>query len=250
MKRVFVTTENTKRFMSALDALKNRGAGEACLMVIDGIPGLGKTEALQYCATRSDWVFVRAKKEWSPSWMMKELLAEIGVKSPPHTFEHKYKIAIETLIQRAEAATRANEDFAVVIDEVDYISRNSRIMETIRDLSDMLEIPFIMVGMGKVRHHLTRFPQIASRVGQYVEFKPADLTDVQALVSNLCEVQVDPTLVEYLHKTSKGLIREIKEAIINIERHGKLNGGLATLDSMQGQILLNDRATGRPIRVC
>ena len=63
MKNEFVNTANVKNFLKGMTALSMRGAREACLMVIDGKPGLGKTRALSFWACRNDCVFVRAKKE-------------------------------------------------------------------------------------------------------------------------------------------------------------------------------------------
>ena len=65
MKNAFVETGNVKRFQTALTALERRGAAEACLMVVDGLPGLGKTTALYRWATQTGAIYVRAKKEWT-----------------------------------------------------------------------------------------------------------------------------------------------------------------------------------------
>lgn len=78
MKNEFVNTANVKNFLKGMTALSMRGAREACLMVIDGKPGLGKTRALSFWACRNDCVFVRAKKEWTPNWMMKDNLMSLG----------------------------------------------------------------------------------------------------------------------------------------------------------------------------
>lgn len=251
MKSVFVNTYNARSFLAGLKALEQRGASEACLMVLDGEPGLGKSTTIQWWAVQTGSVFLRAKEEWTPTWFMRELLQALR-ETPEHSFEKMFRQAMQALSKAAVAAQRDGKPFGVVVDEVDHISRNKRMMETIRDLSDMLEIPFILVGMGRVRANLTRFPQIASRIGQYVEFSVAPLDDAHALVANLCEVPVAPCLVEYLHKVSGGKFREIKEGIAAIERVGKRNppgdGGM-TVAKMAGQVLLNDRATGKPITV-
>jgi len=248
MKAKFVKTENTLRFLSALSALQERGASEACLMVVDGEPGLGKTEALDWWATHQDCLFIRAKKEWTPAWMMRDILSELRI-IPEHSFEKMYKQAITALMARNMQAVTNDETFAVVVDEVDHIARSQRLMDTLRDMSDSLEIPFIFVGMGKVRHHIQRFPQIASRVGQYVQFERASLEDVAALVSGLCEVEVKPDLVEFLHKMSGGLFREALEGIAAIERFGRRNDGAVGCTEMAGQTLMNDRRSGKPIKV-
>jgi DNA transposition AAA+ family ATPase len=248
MRDRFVKTENATRFLAGLDELGRRGAEEACLMVVDGVPGLGKTEVIEWCATQQGWLFIRCKKNWRPAWMLRDLLAALRVQ-PAHTFERMYAQTLEALSARARAAERDGEIFAVVLDEVDHIARSEQMLETVRDLSDMLEIPFILVGMGRVRHALTRYPQIASRVGRYVEFQPASLTDVKALAAGLCEVEVADDLVAFLHRASDGLIREIKEGLNKIEAFGKRNPGPVTVKAMTGQLILNDRRTGAAILV-
>lgn len=249
MRTEFVKTQNTLEFMARLAALELRGAGEACLMVVDGEPGLGKTNVSQWWAMQTGAIFLRAKEEWTPGWFLRELLCAMG-KAPETSFERMYRQAIQALGDRTAAAQRDGQTFGVVIDEVDHVSRDKRMMETVRDLSDMLEIPFILVGMGRVRHNLTRFPAIASRVGQTVEFRPAPLADVQALVSQLCEVPVKSDLVAYLHRAAQGKFREIKEGLAVIERFGKRNPGQEIgVSEMAGQILMTDRGTGKPVVV-
>ena len=249
MKPCFVKTENTARFLSALGALNDRGASEACLLVVDGEPGLGKTTIINWWAVQEGCVYLRAKKEWTPSWMLRELLGALRI-TPAHSFERMYAQALAELGARAANAARDDATFAVVVDEVDHISRRSDMLETLRDLSDMLEIPFVLVGMGKVRHNMARFPQIASRCAPPVEFRPCSLADVRTLVTSLGEVPVADDLIALLHKESKGYTREVKEGIAHIERCGKRNAG-RTVDValMTGQTLLVDRRTGNPIKV-
>lgn len=249
MKNAFVETDNVRRFQKALSALERRGAREACLMVNDGLPGLGKTTALHRWATQTGAIFVRAKKEWTPSWFLNDLLAQFRI-SPPHSYQKRYAAALEAMLQHQTACIVQKKTFAVVIDEADHISRNSRIMESIRDFSDMGDIVFILVGMGKIRDNLTAFPQVASRIGQYVRFEPATLEDVAAFFSVRCEVPVTDEVIEFTHRVTGGFNREILEAMATVERVGRRNGGKAVdLGQLAGQPLVNDRRTGAPIIV-
>ena len=249
MKPCFVKTENLTRFLAGLLALNDRGAEEACFLVVDGDPGTGKTTIVYRWVTQEGAVYLRAKKEWTPGWMLRELLELLKV-TPEYSFERMYKQALAALAEQAKVAEREGTTFAVVVDEADHISRRGEILETLRDLSDMLEIPFILVGMGRIRQNLTRFKQISSRVGQPVEFKTCSLADVEALVKGLCEVPVAADLVAHLHDVSGGYTREIKEGIAAIERFGKRSPG-KTIDCalMDGQPLLIDRRTGKHILV-
>jgi len=248
MKRTFVRTENAMKFLAGVTALEKRGAGEACLMVVDGEPGLGKSTMAQWWAVQHGAKFLRAKQRWTPPWVLRELLAEFPGVQPEHSFERMFRQAIEQLGNAAAEAEREGRPFAVVIDEVDHISGSRTILETLRDLSDMLEVPFILVGMGRVRHNLTRFPQVASRVGQVVQFERSSLDDVRALIEGLCDVPVAADLVEYVHRVSEGRFREVKEAIAAIERVGGRNkGAVMDVAAMAGEVLLNCRRSGKPI---
>ena len=71
MRPTFVKTQNYRRFMGALEALEARGAEECCLVVVDGLPGLGKTTILSRWAADNACVYLRAKVEWvCPAWAL------------------------------------------------------------------------------------------------------------------------------------------------------------------------------------
>ena len=252
MKNAFVETGNVQRFHSALTALERRGAQEACLMVVDGLPGLGKTTALYRWATQTGAVYVRAKKEWTPSWFLNDLLSQFRI-APGHSYQKRYSQALEAMLQAQSSLTLQKKTFAVVIDEADHISRSGRIMESIRDFSDMGDIVFVLVGMGKIRDNLTAFPQVASRIAQYVRFEHASKDDVRAFYDTLCEYPVSDDLVGFTHRITQGFNREIKEALAVVERHGRRNnagpGNPIGLSQLAGQPLVNDRRTGAPIIV-
>ena len=233
MKNEFVETENIQRFYSALSALERRGAQEACLMAVDGLPGLGKTTALH-------------------RWFLNDLLGEMNV-TPMHSYAKRFSQAMEAMLQRQSFMAQQRQTFAVVIDEADHISRNSRIMESIRDFSDLGDIVFILVGMGKLRDNLTALPQVASRIAQYVSFDVSSPRDVRLFMDTICEVPVADNLVNFVHQVTRGFNREVKEAIANIERAGKRGefskDNPMTLSDMAGKLLVNDRRTGKPIFV-
>ncbi|MBP1862170.1 AAA family ATPase [Rhizobium herbae] len=251
MKNVFVETSNVKRFLSALSALEERGAQEACLVVVDGLPGLGKTTTLKHWVAQNGCIYLRAKKEWTPSWFMNELLETLRV-DPPHSFQKKYAKVLEELATRQGMASMERRIFGLVIDEADHVSSRAAILETIRDISDMIELPTILVGMGRVNDNLARFPQVASRVSQKVRFEKATKDDVRQLVRSRCEVPVADDLIDFVLTVSQGFNREVLEAIANIERFGLRSepgeGGVTVAD-MAGLVIVNDRRTNQVIKV-
>ena len=252
MKNAFVETGNVRRFQAALAALEKRGASEACLMVVDGQPGLGKTTALHRWAAQSGAVYVRAKKEWTPMWFLSDVLAKFRV-APANSYQKRYEQALAAMLQAQSALAIQRRTFAVVIDEADHISRSGRIMESIRDFSDLGDIVFVLVGMGKIRDNLTAFPQVASRIAQYVRFENATREDVRAFYDAICETPVADDVVEFSHHVTQGFNREVMEAVAAVERVGRRNAASAenpvTLAMLAGQPLVNDRRTGAPIIV-
>ena len=256
MKPVFVETENVKRFHAGLSALRRRGAEEACLMVLDGKPGLGKTTLMTnwIAQVQNKSVYLRAAAEWSPMWFLSDLLADMRLPAD-RTFQGRYRQVFEEFLARQHAAELAGDTFALVIDEADHISRRRQIMETVRDFSDGTGVPVVLVGMGRIRQNLTRYPQIASRVSQYVEFREASREDVALFIAQMCDVPVADDLVQLTHTASEGFNREIKEAIATIERFARRQRGRdfeahpVSRADLAGQPLLNKRRDGRPVIV-
>jgi DNA transposition AAA+ family ATPase len=252
MKNEFVETANVRRFQTALTALERRGATEACLMVVDGLPGLGKSTALEHWAVQSNGVYLRAKKEWTTSWFLNDLLAQFKV-APHHSVQKRFGQALELMLQRQSALMLQRRSFAVIIDEADHISRKADLIESIRDFSDLGDIVFVLVGMGKIRDNLTAFPQVASRIAQFVRFEHATREDVAGLFASRCEVPVTEDVIAFTHRVTRGFNREVMEALASVERVGKRNGATSaqpvTLEHLAGQALVNDRQTGSPIIV-
>jgi DNA transposition AAA+ family ATPase len=220
-------------------------------MLVDGEPGLGKTHCLHRASVQYDWVYIRAKAGWSQSWMMREIVEALNV-VPAFGYPKMFRQAVTELADRISRAERDDTIFALVIDEIDHIARNEKALETLRDLSDLHEFPVILGGMDRVRKSLKRYPQIASRIGEWCQFERLAVEDVRQLADGLCEVPVADCMVEYLHRVSGGLPRELKEALARVERFGRRNPpgetGV-TVEAMAGQHLMNDRKNNQPIVV-
>ena len=251
MRNTFVETANYRNLTASLTTLNDRGAVEACIVVVDGKPGLGKTHAMSRWGTQTGSIYVRAQEGWDYSWFINEVLAELAI-LPSRTKRARFQQLIDGLKQRQERADLEGKMFGWIVDECDLVSNRTEIMETIRGISDLSRIPTILVGMGKLRDNLRRFPQIESRAPRKVSFTPADLADVKALMVGRCEVKVAPDLCEFVHRVSKGFNREIMDAIRHIERFGMRGeagpAGISMAD-MAGQVIMNDRDTGNPIIV-
>lgn len=241
MKEKFVATSNTKRFLSGYAAVEERAASEKVFMTVEGDPGRGKTTTAEWFAINHELPFLRAKREWSTRWLVEDLLDQLAA-DQDRTFKDMYRSVIKILAMKAEAARNADAPFAIIIDEADHIVRSEKMMETIRDITDQVEVPVILIGMGRLFKTLTRYKQISSRVSAEVTFNPLLLEDTQKLVSERCEVEVEADLCGFLHAAAGGYARELLDGIKHIEAVGKRLGRPVTLFDMDGLVLLKDRS--------
>lgn len=244
MKRDFVPLSNTTAFMDCYARVEERGAPENCFMVVDGKPGYGKSTTAHWFAVQNDLPFIRAKKNWRPTWMLRELLQTMQT-SPGASHEVLFQQIIQELGKRSAIARLAERPFALIIDEADHIIGSSTLIEMLRDFTDLIEVPIILIGMGKIAAGIKRYDQVASRAsGHFVEFQPLSLTDTRTLVQHCSDVEVDDDLVQLLHRHAEGYAREVIEGLGAIERAGKRLDRPVTISDMAGQTLLTVRSTG------
>lgn len=252
MRDVFVETSNYRTFMQKLTRVDERGAEEACMVIVDGKPGLGKTATMDHWVSQTGSIYIRAQRWWEHNDLVAELLNELGVTKPPRNRHERFARIIEELGNLAYQAALEDRPFGLVVDECDLISRKENVMETIRGISDIQFMPTILVGMGSLRDNLKRFKQIESRAPNKAAFRPASLEDATALIQGLCEVPVAPDLINFAWRTSGGFSRELVEAISKIERFGRrieIGSAGVTMADMAGQILMSNRDTGKDVIV-
>lgn len=219
--------------------VEKRGATEASWMATIGDPGFGKTKTLQWWAAQNNAVYLRAKTNWSARWMLSELVAELVGSETAGSTKALFEIALREL---------ARSQKAIVVDESWNMLHDAKLLETLRDLSDLVENPIILGGEKRVTNRLAlRFPQIASRISEIVQFEAATVQDVRICCEALSEVPIADCLVAEIHRQSSGFYREIKNAIARAESFGKRNAGKpVTAEDMKGQELCRDRKAGLP----
>lgn len=152
MKPTFVETTNVREFYGSLKRVNERGAVEACLVVVDGQPGLGKTMTVRRWVSQTGSIYIRAQKGWDYSWLIQEILTALEI--DPKGIRGKrerFATILDALAERSEKAVFEDKTFGLVIDECDMVSSRGDIMEAIRGISDLRYMPTILVGMGTLR---------------------------------------------------------------------------------------------------
>lgn len=233
MRNVFVQTENVNRFLAAIANLDQRGAPEACWVVVTGDAGHGKTQTGIWWSLQNNAINLRLKAAVTPHWLLTDLVRELGENAPANSCEKLFAQAFELL---------ARDPRPIVVDEVENaIRKDMAVLETLRDLSDLAEFPVILFGRENVKGALRRQRQIWTRIAGLAEFGPASREDVSKLCAELAEVTIGDELVEEIHRQSEGHIRQVVKAIKTAETAARRNrADSIDLAAFKGKPLCHD----------
>lgn len=190
-KNIFVETKNAKRFLAAINILLKTWI-ERFLLVF-GDPGLGKSETGIRLVNIHfpDAVYVRVVKIMSARWLLEEVVCGLGL-DPCWRAKDLFNQAKDAL---------AGTDRIVIFDEIDYLTHDSKVIETIRDLGDLTNAPFIFIGMHNADRKLKRYRHLWRRFSQVIHFEPLDYEDVSTVLTEICEVGIDESIIDEVFKT-------------------------------------------------
>ena len=192
MKKEFALTRNAKHFTAAAHQIIQAPPGIDRMMLVFGDPGLGKTESALWWTNRHGQgaVYIRTKKLMNGRWLLGEIIAELG-ESPAYRTEDRFRQCQDILM---------DTDRVVILDEVDYLTKDARVIETVRDLHDICGNPWIFIGMDQADKKLKRYRHLWRRFSQVVKFSALDRADVAAVLAQICEIPADPTVADYVCK--------------------------------------------------
>lgn len=239
MKKQFVKTENYSRFVAAVRAVEQRGAAEAGMLLLHGLPGLGKSHTADRWAVDTGAIFLRAKVDWTPRYFLKDLAATLRTVDTGGSSQQLFGRLLDHL---------ARSQQPLVIDEAEFtLARQAQVLEKVRDISDYAEITVVLIGMEKIQKDLGRHGQIHSRIAQAVEFQPATLADVAYACGLLSEVPMTEALCAEVHRLSAGRMREVLNIIATVERVARESGlETADVEHFRGVALSYDWQMRRP----
>lgn len=223
MKNRFVQVSNVGRLAEAVARLERRGAREKQIVVVAGEAGLGKSRTVTWWAVHNGAVMVTCKPTATPNWLLSDLVRELGL-APRQSTAQLFGQAVEAL---------ATDPAPVVVDEVEHaMGDDARPLDTLRSLADLVEVPLILVGREGTREKLQRQRQIWTRIGGVAEFVPLSVGDVRLCCDELVEGRVADEVVAEVHRQSEGRIREVMQAVAQVDGLARANGGTVSLDEI------------------
>ena len=222
MKYVMAQTKNVRKFMQATEDLLNRPMGTEGMGLLWGEPGEGKSTAVARVCDKYDGIYVRAVGCWTVTSMLGDICRELGG-------ERKLRRSdmVDFIVHELRKDNRAARP--ILCDEADYCFRQFEMVDALRDIYDLSGCPVIMIGMEDIAKRISANARIARRITQWVEFKGLDISDVQTVAAECCEVAISDDLCQHLHKECSANIGRIIIGLTKIEKLAKANS-LTTMD--------------------
>lgn len=214
METKFVKTQNVMNLIGALGELERRSPVVPGLFLTHGHQGFGKTMATQWYAVQAGAVYVRAQAAWTVNWMLQELCTRLNL-APEGITRNNFRQVREELYKRPRL---------VFMDEADYLIRDRRMLDTVRDLYDMSGAAIVLVGMAGAREAIARkSPQFWSRVSQEVEFTPLTPADVQVIAAELTDLKIEANHAAQIRRQTEGNFRQTVVLLAQMETIVKSN---------------------------
>lgn len=213
MKNEFVITQNVRRLYKLADMLLEKDNGTPGLGLFYGPPGLGKTEAAIHMQVQKDYIYLRAKTAWSIRWFLNDLLHELNEKEEAYT-KNAYTRLVEVLSIQPKL---------VIIDEVDHMLHDSKIIETMRDVHDESGNCFLLIGMQNAEKKLKGFPHIYSRFADVIRAQPIDKSEILEINEKLAEIPLTEKAAQKLYSNTNGEFRKIITWMYYLEQKALTN---------------------------
>ena len=236
MKKVFVKTKNVKKLITMMNNLKNRDEGIPGMGLVYGEPGLGKTYAITWWALQNDAILIRSANLMSARWLLEEIVEELG-EIPYNKFSDIFNQVVAQLIKTPRI---------IIVDETDYLTIDSRAVETLRDIHDKTDVPIVLVGMGTANKRLQRNKHLYDRLSEIVKFEPFEKADIDAIINQISEVEFTDCAKKLIYiRTNR--FRQLVKVINKAELMAKANGINSIDEITLKEVLKNDEIDTEPI---
>lgn len=226
MKHHFVKTENHGRLMAAVRFMEERGSPSACLCLLHGDPGVGKTRNISHWGAANGAVLIKGHVGMSLSGLRWAVSERLGVR-------HRNNGTAE--IEEQIAALKGNAA-PIVYDEAQFglAMRQGTVraagIEYLRDIAERAESYVLLVCHNSEVAGFSESKHIRTRIAHRGELFDAGAADTVAFVRELCEVEVSDEVAALVHRQTGGKFRLVENAVAALERIAKMKS-LARLDS-------------------
>ncbi|KGJ21033.1 hypothetical protein IX55_03680 [Paracoccus sanguinis] len=203
-KKTLAPLRNVSRMLALIDRLQNRGDGVPGMGCFYGFSGLGKSMASSFAVNTTRAVHVQMKSVWTHKRLCEAILDELGLPARG--------TAADMVDRIAEAL--AADSLPLLIDEADFLVKKGMI-EIVRDLYEMSEVPVILIGEELLPQKLKRWERVHGRIRSWVSAELADDRDFELLRTIRAPgIDIEPELVKAIKVNSNGSARRL---VVNLD---------------------------------
>jgi len=233
MKLSYVQTSNHDAFMAAVKAVENGAAREAMGILVAGEPGAGKTRTVDHFGAERNAIYVEGLPGITMNYVRDLLAYELGIGDLKG-------FALQKAINEAMAQRRQ----PIILDEAQHgLLDKANVIEYLRRIAEQAGVLLILVCHTSEKHRFAehRLAHIATRISAVVDFKPANLDDVQLYLRQLCEVEADKGVAQQVLEQSRGRYRLMASAVSTLETMSGQMGKQALIAAdVKGYLLCED----------
>lgn len=226
MNRTFVKTQNVKNFIGLVENLLNKPKNIPKMGLIYGEPGLGKSQTALWLACKYDAIYLRATNLMTGRWLLEEIVKEMD-EIPRYLTSDNFNLITQKLKRKPQL---------LIVDEIDYLMNNLKIIEILRDIHDETDCPIIFVGMGLAHKKLGRYKHLFDRFSEIVKFETFSINDLKQIFYQLAEIPFTPDSIEFIRK-KYNRFRQIVQLINRLEMVAKDNNLTEITKEITEQIL-------------
>lgn len=233
MKRQYVKTTNHNRFIAGVAAVENRGSPEACILLLTGAPGTGKSTTVDNWGSERDAIYLEGMPGMSISFVRDYLSDQTGV--PRGSQFAQYKATVEHFKRSTQP---------IILDEAQHgLPHKAECIEYLRRIAEQAGVILVLVCHTSERFRFAeeRLAHIATRISDAPELRPASVADCEIYLADLCEVKVDEGVVKQVFDQSRGRYRLMANAGRTLEAiAGKLDKAALVAADIKGIALCED----------
>lgn len=214
MKHHFVKTENFQRLLDGISYMENRGSATACLCLLHGEPGVGKTRNISKLGPDLPAVLVKGHVGMNLNGLIWSVSQGLGIKHHSNCTQEIH----------AQVAALAMSGTRIVFDEAQfglYMRHNGRSgsgIEYLRDICERGNTFAVLICHESEVAGFSESMHIRTRIGNRIPMFNANLADTTSFVRQLCEVErIDDEVGAIVHQQTAGKYRLIENAISTLE---------------------------------
>lgn len=126
----------------------------------------------------------------------------------------------------------------LIIDEIDYLTVETKAVETLRDIHDKTNVPIVFVGMTNANSRLKRYKHLYDRISEIIKFEAFTKEDIKIIINELSEIEMSECAIKSIYSNTNRF-RQIVKIINKAEQLAKSNG-LITIDEVLIKEVLNN----------